>query len=90
VASAQGVFPNAAVIEPEPPIWKTGDPVLITFHNRTVLGLITLASGNAASLLLQFVGKLGDHAETMPVLLSRRGDYRSIVTDELVTLQRLK
>ena len=78
------------MIKPEPPIWKAGDPVLITFQNQTVPGLITLASWNAASLLLQFVGKLGGHANTMRVLLSRRGDYRSIVTDELVTLQRPK
>jgi hypothetical protein len=77
------------MIEPKPPIiWKAGNAVLITFRNETVLGLITRASWNAASLLLQFDGKLGDHAGTMPVLLSRRGDYRSIVTDELVTLQR--
>jgi hypothetical protein len=76
-------------IEPKPPIiWKAGSEVLITFRNETVLGLITRASCNAASLLLQFPGKLGNHAWTMPVLLSRRGDYRSILTDELVTLQR--
>jgi hypothetical protein len=76
------------MIEPEP--WKTGNPVLITFRNQTVPGLITLASWNAASLLLQFEGTLGGHAGAMPVLLSRRGDYRSLGTDELVTLQRPK
>lgn len=70
--------------------WKAGNEVLITFRNETVLGLIMLASWNAASLLLQFPGKLGEHVGTMPVLLSRRGDYRSIVTDELVTLQTRK
>jgi len=69
------------------PIRKTGDTALVPFRDGTVSGLIMRASWNAASLSLQFPGKLGEDAGTMPVLLSRRRDYRSVATDELVTLQ---
>jgi hypothetical protein len=50
-----------------PIIWKAANAVLITFRHETVPGLTTHASWNAASLVLRFDGKLGEHIGTMPV-----------------------
>jgi hypothetical protein len=47
---------------------------------------VLLASPNGASLLLTFDAVIGKHAGSMPVLLGRDGQFRSIITDEIVHL----
>jgi hypothetical protein len=64
---------------------KTGDPVWIGCDDRTVEGIIALASENGVSLMLQFEAILGGHVGTMPVVLED-GVYRSIITGEAVAI----
>lgn len=67
-------------------VWHTGDKVHIAIGVVNVDGVVKLASGNGRSLMLEFDAVLNGHVGMMPVLQHDDGVYRSIVTDEEVTL----
>lgn len=68
---------------------QAGDRVEIGFPQRSdrLEGKVILASANGASIMLEFVGKISGHINMMPVLRGRDGQYRSIITDEMVTIE---
>jgi hypothetical protein len=69
--------------------FKTNDLVWIGCDDRTVEGVVILASENAKSLMLGFEAILDGHVGMMPVLLTD-GVYRSIVTGEAIALAHRK
>lgn len=64
---------------------KTGDKVWIGCDDRSVEGVIILASENEKSLMLGFEAILDGHVGMMPVSLID-GVYRSIVTGQAVAV----
>jgi hypothetical protein len=64
---------------------KTGDKIWIGCDDRTVEGVILLASPNEQSLMLKFEASLDGHVGMMPVLMMD-GVYRSIVTGQAVAV----
>jgi hypothetical protein len=67
--------------------FKTGDLVWIGCDDRTVEGVVMLASGNGRSLMLSFEALLDGHAGMMPVL-ETDGVFRSIVTGQAIAIAR--
>ena len=65
--------------------WRQGDRVTITIGSDSAPGEVILASGNGASLMLQFEAILHGHVGMMPVL-QEDGGFHSIVTGEVVEL----
>lgn len=65
---------------------KTGDLITICCNGKTLRGVVQLASENNRSLMVAFDGTLAFHYGQMPVLMDARGDYRSILTDDIVTI----
>ncbi len=68
--------------------WKTGDLVWISSDDLRIAGVVQLASGNSASLMLGFNTILRGHAGSMPVLRDDAGVYRSIMDSLPVALER--
>lgn len=66
---------------------RRGDFVTIQYEGRSVAGMILLASPNGKSLMLGFDAMLGGHVGSMPVLMDHDGTYRSIVTNEMVSIK---
>jgi hypothetical protein len=64
---------------------KTGDKVWIGCDDRTVEGVVILASKNGESLMLGFEALLDGHAGMMPVLMTN-GVFRSIITGQAVAV----
>jgi hypothetical protein len=69
--------------------FKTGEPVRITLHGKTVSGEILLASANGLSLTLIFDEYLGSYIHLMPVLWIDEG-YVDLLRAEPVTICRLQ
>jgi hypothetical protein len=63
-------------------IFKKGDRVRLTLDAEVVL-----ASNNGHSLVLTFDTTLGKHAGAMAVL-REHGQFRSIITEEVVSIHR--
>jgi hypothetical protein len=64
----------------EPRIWKTNDRVRVTLGDRTVPGVVLLASPNGYSLALEFDAMLGGYAGGMPVLWdAEAGTFRGLM-----------
>jgi hypothetical protein len=68
--------------------WVTGDRLIIECGGRIMPGEVLLASSNSVSLMLKFDGILADHVGMMPVLRYADGIYRSVVTQQAVTLHK--
>lgn len=69
--------------------FQAGDRVRITCAGQTIEGDVALASNNGRSLMLTFNGVLGKkHAYAMPVLDLDDAGFRSILTDEPVTITK--
>jgi hypothetical protein len=66
---------------------KTGDLVTITYDGRTVAGVVKLASGNGASLMLEFEAILGGFVGMMPALRDDAGTYRDLVFHKPVAIE---
>lgn len=62
-------------------IFKKGDQVYITYNQRTVEGVVVLASENGRSLMLGFATFLGEYVGMMPVLRgeSEDSDFEDII-----------
>jgi len=67
-------------------IWRTGDQCWLRYLDRTVRAEVSLASGNGRSLMLRFEAVVDGHVGSMPVLMDADGVFRSLVTEEEVTL----
>jgi hypothetical protein len=68
-----------------PPPWRKGDAVRVTFGERTVDAEIIIASENHHSLAVTFDAILGGYVGMMPILWT--GDhYADLVTGQVVTL----
>lgn len=65
---------------------RKGDNVLIGCDDRTVEGVILLASENQKSLMLGFEAILAGHVGKMPVLMDTSGVYRSLINWTAVTV----
>ena len=65
---------------------KTGDLVSISYDGRTVAGVVTLASANGRSLVLEFEAVMGGYLGSMPVLMDDAGVYRDLRRREPVEL----
>jgi hypothetical protein len=68
---------------------STGDRVKITFRGRTVLGKVTLASGNGRSLMLEFEAILGGFVGMLPVV-RLDGQYIDVFFGEPVEIVELQ
>ena len=66
---------------------KPGQQVEIEFYDQRKPGKVVLASDNGISLMLEFDGLLGGHVNHMPVLLGLDGKYRSVMSDQPVTIR---
>ncbi|HTI78916.1 MAG TPA: hypothetical protein VL614_00545 [Acetobacteraceae bacterium] len=67
-----------------------GDVVIITMGLDEVTGVVLLASANGRSLMLTFDKILRGHVGMMPVLQGEDGSFRSIVSREIVQLERVQ
>jgi hypothetical protein len=67
-----------------------GDVVIITMGLDEVTGVVLLASANGRSLMLSFDKILRGHVGMMPVLQGEDGSFRSIVSREIVQLERVQ
>ena len=72
---------------------KRGDFVQVTYCDQTKRAMLLLVSPNEKSLMLGFEGALYDRdggcfVGTMPVLMDEAGDYRDLISDELVTIEQ--
>ena len=77
-----------AIWSPDSVIFKSGDPVRITFHGKTVTGEIFMASENGLSMTLLFEEYLEHYTCLMPVLwLEDR--YVDLLLAEPVTIRPL-
>lgn len=70
--------------------FRSGDSVDITADGRTLAGMVTLASPNGVSLMLEFDGMLDGHLCAMPVQQEPDGRFVSLFTGKVVTLQRTR
>lgn len=68
--------------------FRTGDAVVIGYGERTVPGIVKLASPNGQSLMLQYEAILGGFVGAMPVLGDDRGGYRDLIFGQPVTVER--
>jgi hypothetical protein len=69
-------------------VFKRGDMVEIITDDRTVPGMVTLASSNGVSLVLMFDALIGGHAGMMAVLHKGGDQYFSIIDEQQVRLKR--
>lgn len=72
------------------PFFAQGDRVLIVIRAASARGVVTLASNNGRSLMLEFEAILSGHVGMMPVLQEDDGGFRSIITREVVQLTRIE
>jgi hypothetical protein len=70
--------------------FRKGDVVIITMGLDEVTGVVLLASANGRSLMLSFDKILRGHVGMMPVLQGEDGSFRSIVSREIVQLERVQ
>lgn len=68
---------------PEP--FARGAFVHVTFAQRTITAMVTLASDKGHSLILMFEGILGGYVGMMPVLW-QDGAYRDLVQHDVVVI----
>ena len=67
---------------------KAGDEVEITFEGRTIDALIDLISENQRAIFLSFDAIIiAGHIGKMPVLLDKKGIYRSLVNNAPVMIK---
>lgn len=71
--------------ETPPTIFKRGDFVRITADDRTVDGMVTLASPNGVSLVIQYEAILRGYAGAMPLFFFD-GEFRTLGTHDVVVL----
>jgi hypothetical protein len=67
-----------------------GDFVTLRYQGDETVGMISLASENQKSLAVMFEGIFAGHAAMMLLLLEDDGDYRSIATDMVITIERIE
>jgi hypothetical protein len=65
--------------------FKRGDFVQLSAGGRTVKAMVVLASGNGVALM--FDGMLLGHLGMMPVLRNEQGEWRTVMTNELVGIE---
>lgn len=68
--------------------FKRGDFVNVTYGDRTVEAMVTLASPNGRSLLVMFEAMLGGHAGVMPILQVDDGTFISLIESKPVKIER--
>jgi len=68
-------------------IFKTGDPVRITYEGETQDGEIFLACSTGLSITVTFNGRLGTYSGLMP-LLWMEDQYIDLVSGKPVTVTR--
>lgn len=68
-------------------IFKRGDFVEITAGDKTVDGMVTLASENGKSLMVMFDAMLDGHVGVMPISVDASG-FVALFTGTPVTLRR--
>lgn len=71
----------------DPMSFLVGQMVSATCNGETVEAEIVIASDNARSLGLSFVGVLDGHAGSCALLLDEGGEYRMITTQTPVSLE---
>lgn len=68
-----------------------GDRVRATYNGRTVKAVVTLASQNGRSLVIDWTttdaGMLGGHIGVMPIFRLEGGEYRALLDNVPVTLE---
>lgn len=69
-------------------IFERGEFVEITAGDKSVDGMVTLASENGKSLIVMFDGMLDGHLGVMPILLTEEGKYAALLTGQIVKLER--
>jgi hypothetical protein len=70
--------------------YKKGDRIKIDCNGRTVDGLVTLASPNSISLMLEFDAMLGGHAGKMPVTMRDASSGFSIIDGTEVAIRKME
>ena len=68
--------------------YTKGDPIWITCGERTIEGVIIIASDNDLSLMLGFDAMLGGHAGKMPVTMRDASSGFSIIDGAEVTIRK--
>jgi hypothetical protein len=65
---------------------KLGDQVIITGAGRTCHGVVTLASANGRSIMVDFEGMIGGHVGRAPLLMQDDGTWRSVIDNSEFTV----
>jgi hypothetical protein len=70
------------------PAYRQGELVMVEADGRTAPGVVTLASPNGRSLVLEFEAVVGGHLGAMPVIGDDAGGFRDLLTGRPVKLWR--
>lgn len=70
-----------------PDILRKGDRVVIEYGESQCTALVTLASGNGVSLVLEFEAIVFGHVGFMPVMYEH-GEYRALISGDRFTIRR--
>lgn len=70
--------------------FKPGDRVRVSCDGDTAEGVLIVTAANGRSLCVAWDdGMCGGYVGMMPILLTDSGEYRALISDRPVTLERL-